>query len=124
MSIELVMLSNHFIFCCFLFPLRLVFASIRVFPSESALYVRWPKYWHFSFSISPSSEYSRLISFRIDWFDLLAVQRVLSITKFESTSSLALSLLYGPTLTSVHYHWKSHCFDYVDLCWQSDICAF
>ena len=77
MSIELVMLSNHLILCCFLFPLHLVFASIRVFPNESALHIRWPQYWHFSFSISPSSEYSGLISFRIDWFDLLAVQRTL-----------------------------------------------
>ena len=76
MSIELVMLSNHFILCR---PLLLpsIFPSIRVFGSESALRIRWPEYWSFSFSISPSSKYSRLISFRIDWFYLLAVQGTL-----------------------------------------------
>ena len=73
MSIELVILSNHLILCCPLF-LPSVFFSIRVFPNESTLHIRWPKYWSFSFSISPSNEYSELISFRIDWFDLLAVQ--------------------------------------------------
>ena len=73
MSIELVMLSIHLILC---HPLLLpsIFPSIRVFSKESALRIRWPKYWSFSFSISPSNEYSGLISFRIDWFDLLAVQ--------------------------------------------------
>ena len=76
MSIESVMLSNHLILCC---PLLLpsIFPSIRVFSNELALYIRWPKYWSFRFSISPSSEYSGLISFRIDWFDLLEVQRTL-----------------------------------------------
>ena len=76
MSIELVMLSNHLILCC---PLLLpsIFLSIRVFSNESSLHVRWPKYWSFSFSISPSNEYSGLIYFRIDWFDLLAVQGTL-----------------------------------------------
>ena len=66
--------SNYLILCCLLLPLPSIFASIRVFPSESALRIRWPKYWSFSFSISPTNEYSGLISFRIDWFDLLAVQ--------------------------------------------------
>ena len=72
-SVELVMPSSHLILCC---PLLLpsVFPSIRVFSNESALHIRWPKYWSFSFSISPSDEYSGLISFRIDWLDLLAVQ--------------------------------------------------
>ena len=76
MSIELVMLSNHLIFCC---PLLLpsIFPSISVFSNKSALHIRWPKSWSFSFNISPSNEYSGLISFRIDWFDLLAVQRIL-----------------------------------------------
>ena len=76
MSIESVMPSNHLILCCSLL-LPSVFPSIRVFPNESALYIRWSKYWSFSFSISPSSEYSELISFRIDWFGLLAIQRTL-----------------------------------------------
>ena len=74
MSIELVMLSNHLILCCPLFLLPSIFPRIRVFSSESTLYIRWPKYWSLSFWISPSNEYSVLISFRIDWFDFLAVQ--------------------------------------------------
>ena len=74
MSINLVMLFNHLILCCPLLLLPLIFPSIRVFSNESVLLIRWPKCWSFSFSISPSSEYSGLISFRIDWFDLLAVQ--------------------------------------------------
>ena len=85
-------------------------------------------YWSFSFSISPSNEYSGLISFRIDWIDLLAVQGILKsllqLPRFENISSSALSLLYGPTLVSVHDYWKNHNFDYMDLCWQSDVSAF
>ena len=73
MSIESMMPSNHFILCCPLLLLSSVFPSIRVFSSESALHIRWPKYWSFSFSISPSSEYSGLISFRIDWFDIIEI---------------------------------------------------
>ena len=80
MSIKLVMPSNHLIFCCLLL-LPSIFPSIRVFSNELVLYIRWPKYWSFSFSISPSNEYSGLISFRIDWFDLLAVQGTLKQTK-------------------------------------------
>ena len=77
MSIELVMPSNHLIFCCPLLLLSSIFPSIRVFSSDLALHIRWPKYWSFSFSISPTNEYSGLISFRIDWFDLPAVQGIL-----------------------------------------------
>ena len=73
MSIELMMPSNHLVFCPSLLPLLSVFPNIRVFSNESALPTRWPKYWRFSFSISPSNEYSGVNSFRIDWFDLLAV---------------------------------------------------
>ena len=95
MPIELVMPSSHLILC---HPLLLpsIFPSIRVFSNESDLCIRWPKYW--SFSISPSNEYSGLISFTIDWFDLLAVQGTLkrfAAPWFESINSLALSLLYG-----------------------------
>ena len=79
MSIESVMPSNHLILCHPLLLLPLIFLSIRVFSSESVLPIRWPKYWSFSFSISPSNEYSWLISFRMDWFDLLAVQETLKI---------------------------------------------
>ena len=74
MSIESVMPSNHLILCCPLLLLPSIFSSIRVFSKETVLPIRWPKYWSLSFSISPSNEYSRLISFRIDWFDLLVVQ--------------------------------------------------
>ena len=77
MFIELVMPSNHLVLCCPLLLLSYVFPSIRVFSNESALHIRWSKYWNFSFSISPFNEYSGLISFRIDWFDVLAVQRTL-----------------------------------------------
>ena len=88
------------------FPFAFHFLSIRVFSSELALHIRWPKYWSFSFSISPSNEYSGLISFRIDLFDLLAVQGTLKsfpTLQLESISSLALSLLCGPALTSVGF---------------------
>ena len=77
MSIESVMPSNHLILCCPLLLLPSVFPSIRVFSNESVLHIRWPKYWSFHFTISPSSEYSGLISFRMDWLDLFAVQRTL-----------------------------------------------
>ena len=77
MSIDSVMPSNHLILCCPLLLLSLVFPSIKAFSNELALHVRWPKYWSFSFSISPSNRYLRLISFRIDWFHLLAVQGTL-----------------------------------------------
>ena len=90
MSIEWLMLSNHLILC---HPLLLssVFPSIRVFSNESALHSRWPKYWSFSFSISPSNEYSGLISFRIDWFDLLAIQGTLkSLLQHHSSKASVL----------------------------------
>ena len=77
MSIESVMLFNHLILCHLLLLLPSVFPSIRVFSNESAIHTRWPKYWSFSFSISPSSKYSGLISFRVDWFDILVVQGTL-----------------------------------------------
>ena len=99
--------SNHLVLCCPLLLLRSIFPSIRVFSNELALCIRQPKYW--SFSISPSNEYSGLIPFRIDWFDLLAVQGPLESSPtplFKNISSLALSLLYGLTLTSIHDYWK------------------
>ena len=88
-----------------------VFPSIRVFSSESVLCIRWPKYWCFSFNISPSNEYSGLISFRNDWFDLLAVQGTLKSLlqqhwSIKSINSLVLRFLYGPMLTSIHDYWK------------------
>ena len=111
-SIELVMPSNHLIFCCPLLLLSSIFPSIRVFSSELAFHIRWPEYW--SFSISLSNEYSGLIFFRIDWFDLLTVrdsQESSPTPQFKSINSSALSLLYGPTLTSIHDYWKNHSFD-------------
>ena len=126
MSIESVMPSNHLILCHPLLLLPSIFPSIRVFSNELVLRIRWPEYWSFSFSISPSNEYSQLISFRIDLFDLLAVQETLKSSpapQFESIDSLALSLLYGPTLPSVCDYWKNHIFDYTDFCWQSDVFA-
>ena len=77
MSIESVMSSNHLIFCCPLLLPPSIFPSIRAFSNESALHIRWPKYWSFSFNISPSNEHPGLMSFRMDWLDLLAVQRTL-----------------------------------------------
>ena len=76
------------------------------------------------FSISPSNEYSGLISFRMDWLDLLAVQESSLTPQFKSINSSALSFLYSPTLTSIHDYWKNHSFNYVDLCWQSNVSAF
>ena len=114
MSIDSVMPSNHLILYRPLLLPPSILPSIRVFSSESVLCIRWPNYWSFSFSISPSNEYSGLISFRIDWLDLLAVQGTLessSTPQFKSINSSALSFLYGPTCTSIHDHWKNHSFD-------------
>ena len=102
MSIESVMPSNNLILCRPLLLLPSIFPSIRVFSNESALHIRWPKYWSFSFGISSSNEYSGLISFRMDWLDLLAVQGTLKSllhTTVQSINSSALSFLYNPTLT-------------------------
>ena len=88
--------------------------SFRVFSNELALQIRWPKYWSISFINDPSNEYSGLISFRIDWLDLFAVKETQESSpapQFESISSLALSLLYGPTLTFIHDYWKNHSLD-------------
>ena len=125
MSIESMMPSNHLIFCCFpLLPS--IFPSIRVFSSELALHIRWPKYW--SFSISPSSEYSELISFRMDWFDCLAVQGTLkSLLQHHSSKPLILqfsAFFYGPALTFIRDYCKNLSFDYVDLGQQSDVSTF
>ena len=125
-SVELVIPSNHLILCCPLLFLASIIPSIRVFSSESALHFRWPEYW--SFNISPSNEYSGLISFRIDWFDIFAIQGTLksllqhrsskaSILQHSNFFTVQLSYLYMTTE-------KNHSFDYTDLCWQSDVSAF
>ena len=125
-STESIILSNHLILCC---PLLLCLQSL---PDSG--FFQWvgslhqvAKYWSFSFSNSPSNEYSGLISFRIDWFFLPAGQRNSQESSpeplLESINSFALSLLYGPTLTPIHDYWKNHSFDHTDLCWQSDVSA-
>ena len=111
MSIELVMPSNHLILCHPLFLPPSIFPSIKVFPKESVLPIMWPKYWSFTFNISPSSEYLGLISFRIDWFgpwtcSVRDSQESSSNPQFKSINSSVLSLLYGPNLSSVHGYWK------------------
>ena len=114
MSTVSVMPSNHLVLCHPLLLLPPTSPSIRVFSSESALRIRWPKYWSFSFSISLSNEYSGLISFRIDWLDLLAVQGTQGSSptpQVKSINSLVLSFLYSPTIISIHDYWKNHSFD-------------
>ena len=105
MCIESVMPSSHLILCCPLLLLLSIPPSIRVFSNESSLRVRWPKYWSFSLSISPSNEHPGLVSFRMDWLDLLAVQGSLKSSptpQFKTINSSALSFLHSPTLTSIH----------------------
>ena len=112
------MSSNHLILCCPLLLMPSIFSSIRVFSNESVLCIRWSKYWRFSFSISPSNEYSRLISFWTDLFDLAVQgtfksQKTLLNTTVQKHRTSVLSFLYGPNLTSIH-----------DYCHQSDVSAF
>ena len=104
------------------------FPSIRVYSNESALHIRWPKYWSFNFSISPSNEYSGLISFRINWFDLLAVQGTLkSLLQYHSSKA---SILWHSSFFMVQFSYpymttgKKHSFDYIDFYWQSNVSAF
>ena len=114
MSTELMMPSNHLILCRPLLLLPSIFPSIRVFSNESALHIRWPKYWSLSFRISPSNEHPGLISFRMNWLDLLTDQGTLEsfpTPQFKSISSSALNFLQSPTLTSIHDHWKNHSLD-------------
>ena len=125
--------SNHLILCRSLLLLPLTLPSNRVFSSESTLHIRWPKHWSFSFSISPSNEYSGLISFRMDWLDLLAVQRTLkSLLQHHSSkaSILWLSAFFMVQLSHPYnckkypYKCKNHSLDEMDLCWQSNVSAF
>ena len=103
MSIESVMPSNHLILCCPLLPPS-IFSSIKVFSNESVLCIRWPKHWSFSFSISPSNEYSGLISFRIDWLDLLAVQGTLKSLLQQSSSRSQLKHHFLEKCPQPHHH--------------------
>ena len=127
MSIESVIPSNHLILSYSLLLLPSIFPSIRLFSNELTHHIRCPKYRSFSFSISLSNEYSGLISFRVDWFDLFAVQGTLkSLLQHHSSKASILwcCLLHGPTLTSIHGYWKNHSFDDMNLCWQSNVSAF
>ena len=115
MPIESLMPSNHPILCHLLLLPPSLFPSIRVFSNESALRIRWPKYWSFSFNISPSNGHSGLISFRMDWLDLLAVQGTLKrLLQHHCTKASILqhsAFLYSPTLTFIHDYWKNHSLD-------------
>ena len=115
MSIESVMPSKHLILCHPLLLLPSIFSSIRVLPNESVLHIRWPKYWSFSFSISLYNEYSGLISFRINWFDLFTVQRTLkSLLQHHSSKASILqcsAFFIAQLSTSIHDYWKNHGLD-------------
>ena len=114
MSTESVMPVNHLILCHPLLLLPSIFPSIKIFSSELVRHIRWSKYWSFSFSISPSSEHSGLISFRTNWLDLLTVQGTLKSSpapQFKSINSFTFCIIYGWTLTSLHDYWKNHSFD-------------
>ena len=127
-SIELVMSSNHLILCRPLLLLPSIFPSIAVFSNESVLCIRWPKYWSFSFNISPSSDYSGLISFRILWFDLLAVQgTVKSLLQHHSSKASILwrSVFFIVQLSHPYMtNGKTIAEEYMDLCRQSNVSAF
>ena len=118
--------SNHLILCRPLLLLPSIFPSIRVFSNELSLHIRWSKYWSFGFSISPSNEYSGVISFRIDWFDLLEIQGALKRLQHHNLKALILwsSTFFIVQLTALHDYWKNHNFDYMDLCQQNNVSAF
>ena len=119
MPIESVMPSRHLILCRPLLLLHPIPPSIRVFSNESTLHIRWPKYWSFSFSISPSNEHPGLISFRMDWLDLLAVQETLkSLLQHHSSKASILQCSAFFTVQLSHDHWKNHSLDQTDLHWQ------
>ena len=113
MSIVSVISSQHLILCHLLLLLPSIIPSIRVFSNESALRITWPKYWSFSFSISPSSEYSGLISFRMDWLDLLAVQGTLKslLQHHSSKASILRCSAFFMVHLSIHDYWKNQSFD-------------
>ena len=139
---------NHLILCCPLLLLPSIFLSIRVFSNESVFHIKWPMYWSFSFSINPPNKYMGWISFRIDWFDLLAVQGTLqesspksqiTLKRLKSQESVSrsdsqeadqkhqffgFSLLCGLALPSIPDYWKNHSFDQTDLCRKSDVSDF
>ena len=119
--IKWVMPSNHLILCRPLLLPPSILPSIRVFSNESVLRIRWPKYWSFSFSISPSNEHPGLISLRVvgSLFSPRDSQKSFPTPQFKSIGSSALNFLYSPTFTSIHDYWRNHSYDQTDLCWQS-----
>ena len=125
MPIESLMLPNHLILCHLFLCMPSIFHSIRVFSNELTFFIRWPKYW--SFSISPFDDYSGSISFRIYWFDLLAVQGTLKSLlqhRVQRHRFFSTQPFHYPSLTSIHDQWKKHNFDYMDLCQQSNVSVF
>ena len=127
MPIESVMPSSHLILCRPLLLLPPISPSIRVFSNESTLCMRWPKYWSFRFSISPSSEHQDLSpSGWTVWISLQSkgLSRVFSNTTVQKHQFFSAQLLHSPTLTSIHDDWKNHSLDQMDLCWQSNVSAF
>ena len=126
MSFESMMPSNHLILCHPLLFLPSVFPSIRVFSTNSALGISWPKYWSFSFNISPSNEYSELISLRIDWVDLLVVQGTLKslLQHHHLKASIIRHSAFFMVQRSHSYYWKNHSLDWTELCRKSDVSAF
>ena len=126
--IAAVMPSSHLILWCPLLLLPSIFPSLRDFSNELSFVIRWPKYWSFSSSIRPSSEYSRLISLKIDWSDLLAVLRDFQgsspALQFEGINSLMFCLLYDPSLTTPCDHWEDLSLNCMDLCQQRNVSAF
>ena len=125
MSTESVMPFNHLILCHSLLLLPSIFPSIRVISNESALCFKWPKYWSFSFNISPSNEHSGLISFRMDWLDLLAAQRNLkSLLQHHSSKASILRCSAFFIVQLSHDYWENHSLDEMDLGWQSNVSAF
>ena len=128
MSIELMMPSNHLILCRPPLLLPSIFPSMRVFFSESGLRIKWPKYWSFIFSISSSNEYSGLISFRMDWLDILAVQGILKSPLQHHNSKASVLRCSAFFMVQLSYPYmttgKTIAFDYTKLFWQSDVSSF
>ena len=108
-------------------PLPSIFPTIRDFSNESAILIRWPKYWSFSFSISPSNKYLELISLMIDWFDLCFPgdsQECCSALQLKDINFSVFCLLYGPALRTIYDHWEDHSLDYTNFCQQSNVSTF
>ena len=131
MSVESVMPSNHLILCCPLLLPPSIVSSIKVFSNESVLHIRWPKYWSFSFSISPSS--GLISDIQTDFIQDGLVgspcspkdsQKSSPTPQFKSINSSVLSFLYSLTFASIHDYWKNHSFDKTGLCWQSNVSTF